>query len=44
MVIILDYQKKLHSENCLSSREAGYVAANQVVPFEQAKKKESCLE
>ena len=26
------------SGNCLSSREAGYIAANQAMPIEQAKK------
>ena len=29
---------KLHSENRLSSREAGYIAPDQAVPMEQAKK------
>ena len=38
MVIILDYNKKLHSESCLSSREAGYIAANQADPSNKPKK------
>lgn len=28
---------KLHSVNCLSLREAGYIAANQAIPIKQAK-------
>ena len=31
---------KLHSGNCVLSREAGYSAANQTIPIEQAKKRE----
>ena len=41
IVIIEITRIKQPSGNCLSSREAGYTAANQATPIEQAKKQKN---